>query len=404
MPAALPHRADLVVVGGGLVGLGVARAALAARPGLSVVVVEKEDGVGRHQSGRNSGVLHAGVYYRPGSRKAALCRAGRERMEAFCAAEGLPWTRSGKTIVALSDAERPRLDALADRARANGVEVHALDAAGIQRHEPHAAGVAGLWVPATGVADFGAVAHTLRQRAEDAGAVVVTGAEVVGGRETAAGVVVETTAGAVEARALVTCAGLWADRVARLFGAEPGVTLVPFRGEYAVLRPQARPLVRGLIYPVPDPAFPFLGVHLTRRVDGTVDAGPSAALAFARDGYALGDVRWRDLSETLRSGAFRQLARRHLGTGLGELGRSLSLRAFWRAARRLVPDLRLADLARAPSGVRAQALRPDGTLADDFVIAETARAVHVVNAPSPAATASLAIGDAVAALALARLA
>ena len=350
-------------------------------------------------------MLHAGVYYRPGSRKAALCRAGRERMEAFCAAEGLPWTRSGKTIVALSDAERPRLDALADRARANGVEVHALDAAGIQRHEPHAAGVAGLWVPATGVADFGAVAHTLRQRAEDAGAVVVTGAEVVGGRETAAGVVVETTAGAVEARALATCAGLWADRVARLFGAEPGVTLVPFRGEYAVLRPQARPLVARADLPGPRPGLPVPGrpPHAPRRrqpsTPGRARRWRSRATA-TRWATSAGATSRRPCAR----GAFRQLARRHLGTGLGELGRSLSLRAFWRAARRLVPDLRLADLARAPSGVRAQALRPDGTLADDFVIAETARAVHVVNAPSPAATASLAIGDAVAALALARLA
>ncbi|WP_412062880.1 L-2-hydroxyglutarate oxidase [Rubrivirga sp. IMCC45206] len=396
-------RVDLAVVGGGLVGLAVARAALAGRPGLRVLVLEKEDRVAAHQSGRNSGVLHAGVYYRPGSDKASFCRAGKAALEAFCDAEGLPVVRSGKTIVAVTPDEVPRLDALAERAAANGVTAERLEGEGVRAHEPHVRAVAGLWVPATAVADFSAVAVRLAERLADAGAVVWTGAAVVGGRETAGGVVVETTAGDVEARALVTCAGLWADRVARLFGAEPSVQLVSFRGEYALLRPQAAEMVRGLIYPVPDPAFPFLGVHLTRRVDGTVDAGPSAALAFARDGYRLRDVRPADLGETLGSPAFRRLARRHLSMGVAELGRSLSLRAFWHAARRLVPDIELADLSRGPSGVRAQALHPDGTLADDFVIEETARAVHVINAPSPAATASLTIGEHVAARVLAKL-
>lgn len=396
-------RVDLAVVGGGLVGLAVAKAAVEARPDLRVVVLEKEDAVGRHQSGRNSGVLHAGVYYRPGSRKAALCRRGKAALETFCETEGLPWRRCGKTIVAVTADEVPRLDALAGRAEANGVAVERLGPEGVRDHEPHVRAVAGLWVPATGVADFGAVARRLAERLAAAGVEIRTGTAVTGGRETAGGVVVETTAGTVEARALVTCAGLWADRVARLFGAAPSVQLVPFRGEYAVVTGPSADLVRGLIYPVPDPAFPFLGVHLTRRVDGTVDAGPSAALAFARDGYRLRDVRLGDLSETLGSGAFRRLARRHLAMGLGELGRSLRLRAFWTAARRLVPDLRFEDLERAPSGVRAQALHPDGTLADDFAIEETARAVHVVNAPSPAATASLAIGEVVAEKALARL-
>ena len=317
-------RADLVVVGGGLVGLATARAALAARPGLRVAVLEKEAAVGAHQSGRNSGVLHAGVYYRPGSRKAALCREGRAELEAFCDAEGLPWTRSGKTIVAVTDHERPRLEALAERARANGVEAHPLDADGLREREPHVAGVAGLWVPSTGVTDYGAVARRLAERLRESGAEVATGAGVVGGRETAGGVVVETEAGAVEGRALVTCAGLWADRVARLFGARPSVRLVPFRGEYAALAPRSAALVRGLIYPVPDPAFPFLGVHLTRRVDGSVDAGPSAALAFARDGYRLRDLRAGDVWETVRSRAFRRLAARHARMGAAELGRSLS--------------------------------------------------------------------------------
>lgn len=394
---------DLVVVGGGVVGLATARAALAARPGLRVVVVEKEGAVARHQSARNSGVLHAGLYYRPGSRKAALCQAGKARMEAFCDAEGIPWTRSGKVVVAVTDAEVPRLDALAARAAANGVAVERLDADGLREREPHAAGVAALWVPSTGVTDFAAVAGRLAERLGEAGAEIRTGTAVTGGRETGTGVVVETDGGAVEARALVTCAGLWADRVARLFGVTPSVELVPFRGEYALLRPEAATLVRGLIYPVPDPALPFLGVHLTRRVDGTVDAGPSAALAFARDGYRFSTVRPRDLGEALASPAFRRLARTHLRSGLDELARSLSLTTFWKAARRLLPQLRRQDLTRGPAGVRAQALHPDGTLADDFVIEETARAVHVINAPSPAATASLAVGEEIARRALARL-
>lgn len=396
-------RADLVIVGGGLVGLATAPAALRQRPGLRVVLLEKEDAVATHQSGRNSGVLHAGLYYRPGSRKAALAVAGKARMEAFCEAEGLPLVRSGKVVVAVTPDELPRLDALADRAAANGVTVERLGPEGLRAHEPHAAGVAALWVPATAVTDFGAVASRLAERLYEAGADIRTGTEVAGGHETATGVLVETTSGTVEAHALVTCAGLWADRVARLFGAAPSVQLVPFRGEYAMLRPEAARLVRGLIYPVPDPAFPFLGVHLTRRADGSVDAGPSAALAFARDGYRFSRVRPRDLAQVATSGAFRRLARRHWRMGLGELGRSLSLRAFWRAAHRLVPALRPGDLTWAPSGVRAQALHPDGTLADDFVIERTARAVHVVNAPSPAATASLAIGDEVARMALANL-
>lgn len=396
-------RFDLAIVGGGVVGLATARAAIEARPGLRVVLIEKEADVACHQSGRNSGVLHAGLYYRPGSRKAALCRAGKNRMEAFCEAEGLPWTRSGKVVVAVTEDEVPRLDALAARAGVNGVAVKRLGPDGLREREPHAAGVAALWVPTTGVTDFAAVARRLADGLRQSGAEVRTSTAVTGGRETSSGVVVETDGGAIEARALVTCAGLWADRVARLFGAEPSVELVPFRGEYARIRGDATRLVRGLIYPVPDPALPFLGVHLTRRVDGTVDAGPSAALAFARDGYTLTTVRPGDLGEALRSKAFRRLARRHLRSGLGELGRSLSLHAFWKAARRLVPQLRLADLERAPSGVRAQALHPDGTLADDFVIEETARAVHVVNAPSPAATASFAVGDEIARRVLARL-
>ena len=394
---------DVAVIGGGLVGLATATRLLDRRPGLRVVIVEKEDGVATHQSGRNSGVLHSGIYYRPGSRKARLCLDGKAALEAFCEREGVPWRRCGKVIVAVTEAERPRLAALAERAAANGVETEAIGPERLREIEPHAAGVAALWVPSTGVVDFPAAARRLADGLRQRGAEVRTGVAVLGGRETARGVTVETTNGPVHARALVACAGLHADRIARAFGVEPAVRLVPFRGDYALLRPEAERLVRGLIYPVPDPAFPFLGVHLTRSVHGEVDAGPSAALAFAREGYRLGTLNPSDLAETLGYGGFRRLARRHWRMGLGELSRSLNLRAFWRAARRLVPDLALDDLTRGPSGVRAQAVYPDGSLADDFVIEQTARSVHVINAPSPAATASLAIGGEVAELALARL-
>ena len=394
---------DVAVIGGGLVGLATALRLAEQRPDLRLTLIEKEAGPAVHQSGRNSGVLHSGLYYRPGSLKARLCVEGKAQMEAYCEREGVAWTRSGKVVVAVTPDELPRLRTLAERGAANGVETTWLGPDGIRQHEPHAAGLAGLWVPTTGVADYADAARHMAASLSASGADVHVGTAVVGGRETAAGIVVETTQGDVEARVLVNCAGLWADRVARLFGVEPRVQLVPFRGEYAVLRPSAAHLVRGLIYPVPDPSFPFLGIHLTRQVDGTVDAGPSAALAFAREGYRLATVRPSELGEIVRYGGFRRLARRHWRTGLGELGRSLSLRAFWRAATRLVPGLAYADLTRAPSGVRAQAVRPDGSLDDDFVIEHTRRAVHVVNAPSPAATASLAIGRRVADLALQRL-
>jgi L-2-hydroxyglutarate oxidase LhgO len=398
-----PPSTDVVIVGAGLVGLATAYRLSEARPELRVTLLEKESAPAQHQSRRNSGVLHAGLYYRPGSRKARLCLAGKAEMEAFCRAEGLPLRTSGKLVVAVDAAERPRLAALAERAAANGVAVERLGPDGLREREPHAAGVEALWVPSTSVTDFGAVAARMAERLAERGVEIRTGAAVTGGRETRAGVVVETTVGAVEGAVLVNCAGLWADRLARAFGVDPGVQLVPFRGEYALLRPEAAGLVRGLIYPVPDPAFPFLGVHLTRRVDGSVDAGPSATLAFAREGYTLSTVRFGEFAEALRWRGFRRLAAAHWRMGAAELGRSVSLRAFWRAARRLVPDLAASDLRWGEAGVRAQAVRADGSLADDFVVETTARAVHVVNAPSPAATASLAIGREIAALALERL-
>ena len=400
MPRLPSHVA---VLGGGIVGLATADRLLAARPGLRVVVLEKEDAPAQHQTGRNSGVLHAGVYYRPGSAKARLCRSGKAQMERFCEAEGVPWRRCGKVIVAVEADEVPRLRALQTRATANGVAVDRIGPAQLREIEPHARAVEALWVAETGVVDFGAAARRLAERIEHRGGTIRTGAAVTGVRRAADTTVVETTAGPFESYVVVNCTGLWADRVARLFGTEPSVQLVPFRGEYVALRDEARSLCRTLIYPVPDPAFPFLGVHLTRTVHGTVEAGPSAVLAFAREGYRLGTVRPGELWEVLRSPGFRRLARAHWRMGSAEMHRSVSRRAFLQAVQRLVPEVTADDLRAAPAGVRAQAVRPDGSLADDFVIEADARAVHVVNAPSPAATAALAIGRHVSGLALERL-
>ncbi len=396
-----PRR--VVIIGGGIVGLATARALVASGEPLAITILEKESAVATHQTGRNSGVIHAGLYYRPGSRKARLCREGKAEMEAFCSTKGIAWKRCGKLVVAVTPEEIPRLEALSVRAAENGVEAERIGPEQMREREPHVAGVGALWVPETGVVDYGVVSRALADDLREAGVEIQTGVAVTGGRETASGVVVETEASPVEADVLINCAGLYADRIARHFGVAPEALLVPFRGEYADLAPEAHGLVRGLIYPVPDPAFPFLGVHLTRSVDGHVHAGPSAALAFAREGYSLGTLDLRDLAESLGARGFRTFALQHWRMGLGELGRSVSLSAFWRAARRLVPDLKREHVTRGEAGVRAQAVRPDGSLADDFVVETTRRAVHVINAPSPAATASLAIGRKIAAEALARL-
>jgi len=394
---------DVAIIGGGIVGLATAYRLQELHPGLRLVVLEKEDRIGRHQTGRNSGVLHAGVYYPPESTKAALCRRGKQEMEAFCQKEGIPFIICGKTIVAVTDDEVPRLEALHDRAKANGVHTERIGAKRLKEIEPYAAGVAAVHVPETGVVNFGAVAERLAERIKERRAEIRTDAQVIGGAEKRTTSVVETSCGAVEARVVVNCAGLWADRVARAFGVEPSVQLVPFRGEYMELSKSACKYCQGLIYPVPDPAFPLRGVHLTRGVTGRVEAGPSAVIAFAREGYDLGTIRPRELAETLGYRGFRRLARKHWRTGLAEIRHSLSKRSFLTALQRLIPVLQRDDLRPSPSGVRAQAVFPDGSLADDFIIESTPRAVHVINAPSPAATASLAIGGHVAGLVLERL-
>jgi L-2-hydroxyglutarate oxidase len=389
---------DVTVVGGGVVGLAVARALTAAQPERRVLLLEKEAQVGRHQSGRNSGVLHTGIYYKPGSLKARLCRGGRARMQRYCEEKGLPVAQLGKLIVAVQESERPALQTLLERGRANGVACELVDRPRLLEVEPHAAGIEALHVPEAAVLDFGAVCRSLAMDLEQAGQRVVTGARVFACGRIGEELVVRTDAGDARTRRLVNCAGLQCDRIASLApdSEPPPARIIPFRGEYRMLAPRAAALVRGLIYPVPDPAFPFLGVHLTRGVDDSVECGPNAVLSLAREGYDSRRPVLEDLLDTLSWPGFRTLARRHLRTGMGEVWRSLSSRAFARAVRRLLPELADEDLLPAPCGIRAQAVTREGGLVDDFLLVEGRDVLHVLNAPSPAATASLAIGEEVA--------
>ncbi|MFF1904311.1 L-2-hydroxyglutarate oxidase [Kitasatospora sp. NPDC058218] len=402
---------DVLVVGGGIVGLSTAYALTRARPGLRLALLEKEPGFAAHQSGRNSGVIHSGVYYRPGSLKARYAVAGAAEMVEFCRVHAVPYEVTGKLIVATDRTELPRLRALAERGRENGIPVTELDRAGITAHEPQVTGIAGLHVGTTGICDFPAVAAAYARLAREAGAELRTGTELRAVARRADGVTVQTSAGELRTQVLVNCAGLHSDRIARLAGDDPGVRIVPFRGEYYELAKERRELVRGLVYPVPDPAFPFLGVHLTRGIHGDVHVGPNAVPALAREGYDWRTVRPRDLAGTLAFPGTWQIARRHWRYELGELRRSLSKRAFTTAVRRLLPAVTAEDLVPAGAGVRAQAVARDGALLDDFAFAgfdpddprSTRRLVHVLNAPSPAATASLPIGREVARRALAAL-
>jgi L-2-hydroxyglutarate oxidase LhgO len=400
-PASVDVRlVDVLVVGGGIVGLATALALLELRPGASLVVLEKEANVASHQTGHNSGVIHAGVYYKPGSLKATLCTQGRRMLERFCEEHDVPFERCGKVILATSAAQLPQLDELERRARANGVEgVVRLSAEEVREREPHAAGVAGLFVAATGVADYRAVASAYATELRRRGADIVTGARAAAIALRGDRVTVESTHGVFEARALVACAGLESDRIARMAGLEPDVAIVPFRGEYWMLAPERSHLVRNLIYPVPDPAFPFLGVHFTRRIAAPgnglrriIEAGPNAVLALAREGYTRASFHPRDAWDIARWPGFWRMARKHWRAGLHEQARSLSRTAFARACAELVPEVGADDLVAGGAGVRAQAVGRDGALIDDFALVEGPRMVHVLNAPSPAATASLAIG------------
>jgi L-2-hydroxyglutarate oxidase len=386
-------QADVVVVGGGIVGLATAYQVTRQFPARRVVVLEKEATLAAHQTGHASGVLHSGIYYKPGSLKAVNCRAGKKAMEAFCAAEGIAYEICGKVIVAVCDADLPALERIYQRGQANGVNCTLIDKARLAELEPHAAGVRAIHVPETGIVDYRRVCERLAERVREAGGSVVCNAHVRGLRRHSDGVTVLSTAGEYPARLLVNCAGLYSDRMAKLTGDKPDAQIVPFRGEYYALKPSAWKLCRNLIYPTPDPQFPFLGVHFTRRIDNSVECGPNAVLAFGREAYRFFDVNPRDLFEALTYRGFIKMALRHWRMGLGEIWRSLSKKAFVRALQRLVPDIRADDLEAAPAGIRAQAVAPDGGLVDDFLIREADRVVNVCNAPSPGATASLNIGQ-----------
>lgn len=390
---------DVVIVGAGILGLATARALRLRRPEISLRIVEKEDQVGAHQTGHNSGVIHAGIYYKPGSAKAQLCVRGVELMKEFCDANGLPYENCGKVIVATDDDEIPRLDELLARGRANGVPgLEMIGAERLAEIEPEARAVRALHSPHTAIVDYGRVTETLARLLVADSVDIRTGAAVEGVQPTGGGLRVHTTAGTMEARYLINCAGLQSDSVTRAMGLRPEVQIIPFRGEYYTLRPE-QSLVRGLIYPVPDPSFPFLGVHFTKRITGEFEAGPNAVLAFAREGYRFSTVRSRELARMLGYRGFWAMSARYWRTGLDEFVRSLSKRAFARALQKLVPAIREDDLEPGGAGVRAQAVAPDGSLVDDFRITTTQRAIHVVNAPSPAATASLAIGEQIAGMA-----
>jgi (S)-2-hydroxyglutarate dehydrogenase len=386
---------DFAVIGGGIVGLSTARALLGRYPGAGVVVLEKETGWARHQTGHNSGVIHSGVYYKPGSMKARFSKEGAERLVEFCREQGIAYEICGKVIVATEPDEMPRLRNLYERGIKNGLEVEKIGPQELKELEPHATGIAALRVPSTGIVDFVGVTDAFARIVAEEGGELRTGAEVTGISETEDEVEVRTNGESLRARALVNCAGLQSDRVAALGGVEAGVKIVPFRGEYYDLAPKSHHLVKSLIYPVPDPSFPFLGVHFTRKVEGGVEAGPNAVLGFSREGYRKTDVRLRDLTEVLSYPAFWRLAGKHWKTGAGEVFRSLSKKAFVRGLQRLVPEVEEEDLVPVEAGVRAQALKQDGSLVDDFFIAEGRRSVHVLNAPSPAATACIPIGEAI---------
>ena len=395
-------RGDLVVVGGGIVGLATAYRLLDARPALRLVLLEKEPELAAHQSGRNSGVIHSPNTYTPGSLKARLCHEGMDAALAFADTHGIPYEICGELIVATVPAELPRLAAIADKARANGSVLRELGPEAMREVEPHVVGLRGLHVTSTGITDWRSFSLVLGDELRARGAEIRTRAEVTRIRRTGDGLLLETTAGAVAARNLVTCAGLHSDRLAAMTGHASDIRIVPFRGDYAVLRPEARRFCRALIYPVPDPRFPFLGVHLTRRIDDAVWAGPNAVLAFGREAYRRRDVDLRELGSVVAFPGFQRLALRYWRMGGAEMVRDWSRRLFVRALQAYTPEITLADIAWGPSGIRAQAVHRDGSLVEDFAIGGGEHVLHVQNAPSPAATASLAIGSELAGMAIAR--
>ncbi len=392
----MSERVDVAIIGGGIVGLATAHA-LSQRGVERVVVLEAEDQVAAHQTGNNSGVIHSGLYYKPGSLKADNCVRGREALYRFCAEHGIPHERCGKVVVAATTRDIPAIEELERRGRANGLEgLERLTPEQVSEHEPYVACVDALRVAETGIVDYPAVCRKLVALVQHAGGEVRTSARVTDCLPEQGGLVLETRAGPLRCRNLINCAGLQSDRIARLCGVDPGLRIVPFRGEYYELRPEHQGLVRNLIYPVPDPRFPFLGVHFTRMVGGGVEAGPNAVLACKREGYRKSQIAMRDVASWMFYGSFWRMAFRYWRMGLMEMWRSFSKRAFVKSLRRMIPAVTVQAVQRGGAGVRAQALAPGGKLVDDFHIVDAERMIHVLNAPSPAATASLAIGEAVA--------
>jgi L-2-hydroxyglutarate oxidase LhgO len=386
-------RYNVIIVGGGIVGLAVGLEITQRFPRLRLLLLEKEHRVGRHQSGHNSGVIHSGVYYKPGSLKAKLCVTGAAAMVEFCREHGIPHQVCGKVIVATHEEEFPRLEELRRRGEANGLTgLQSIGPEELREIEPNASGLRALVVPATGITDYAAVCDKYAEIITARGETILTSTEVTGIKRHGDEITVETSRGAFSGKSLINCAGLFSDRISRMAGDDPQVMIVPFRGEYYDLIPERSSLVRSLIYPVPDPRFPFLGVHFTRRISGSVDAGPNAVLAFRREGYKRTDFNLRDLGSSLIFPGFWRMAAKNWRSGLDEFHRSFSKPAFVRALQRLVPEVRDEDLVPGGSGVRAQALTRDGSLVDDFQFVPSGRMLHVLNVPSPAATASLLIG------------
>jgi (S)-2-hydroxyglutarate dehydrogenase len=395
---------DLLIIGAGIVGLATALQTTRRFPHLRLAVLEKEDRLAAHQSGHNSGVIHSGIYYRPGSLKARLCVEGARAMVAFCRDHGIAHEICGKVVVATQERELAGLEELLRRGTANGVPgLTMIGPERLRELEPHAAGIRALHAPSTGITDYAAVARKYAELVQEANGTVLTGTEVTGIRRGGGQVVVQTTRGDYQAGFVINCAGLYSDRISRMAGAETNANIIPFRGEYYEIAPSRRSLVRGLIYPVPDPNLPFLGVHFTRRVDGSVEAGPNAVLALRREGYRKTDFNVSELAETIAFPGFRRMAKKFWKVGAGEYYRSLHKPAFVRALQRLVPEIEARDLERGGAGVRAQAVDTNGKLLDDFCFATSERAVHVVNVPSPAATASLVIGQEILAMVEAKM-
>jgi len=392
---------DIVIIGGGILGLSTAMQLLERSPQWRVAVVEKEEELATHQTGHNSGVMHSGIYYRPGSHKAQFCVAGLNNMVKFCEENEIEFQQCGKVIVALHESELGRLQDLYERGTANGVpDLEIVGPERLKEIEPHTAGVRALWAPHTGIVDFTKVAAAFANKFQQAGGDIFTGAAVKKIARSTGSVALETTKGTLQAKHLINCAGLYADKVASMTGENVGVRIIPFRGEYYTLRQESHHLVSGLIYPVPDPQFPFLGVHFTRNIKGHVEAGPNAVMALRREGYRKRDFSLGDSLGNLAYPGFWKMALKYWKIGMGEVYRSYSRRVFLRDLQRLLPEIQNSDLASGGSGVRAQAVARDGSLLDDFSIIQSGNAIHVLNAPSPGATSSLAIGEHIAGLAI----